>query len=258
MSSQAPSTIISAAEWFVGTLRATAFLDADQTLSVDDSFRAIAGSDADQIIRQPKAGIAQAEGSFRETKLALATLPGRTDLVLQSTDDAGPTVTPDNLGPLPTATTLMREVVTTWLSALPPARRLAFGCTLLHPVKDRVAGYHWIQQFLSVVKVDPEGSRDFLYQINRPRPSSSHGGDMEINRLSRWSVGARSQVRVIVTAPPKNQDSHVSAPEYSGRLELDLSTSSEWPEVIPTAMLRKLMDEMLDAATEIAEKGDVP
>ena len=78
----------------------------------------------------------------------------------------------------------------------PSLRRLAFGAVLLHPAENRVEGYRKIQPYLQHVTMQPEESSDFLYQINRPREAEVAISGLQINRVSKWSVGRMQLITV--------------------------------------------------------------
>jgi hypothetical protein len=111
------------------------------------------------------------------------------------------------------------ELMSRWFKISPPLRRLAFGAILALPVDDRKSGYELIGNYLANVKLDPIGSSDFLYQINRLR-NSQLISDLEINRLSKWSVVKRGLARVDLL-PEARVSLFPSSDTFSCRLELD-------------------------------------
>src|SRR5436190_1193852 len=90
----------------------------------------------------------------------------------------------------------MAQVKVVEATALPPLEawqvapitRLAFGAVLAQPTEDRHSGYVQIAKYLPSIRLDVDGSSDFLFQINRPRPSRVGIENLLINRLARWSV----------------------------------------------------------------------
>ncbi len=250
--------VATATEWAVESMRATAFLGNDEVLNVAECFKHITGEEPDQAVRQPKMKIEQNEGTFLGRRLVIGTVPGRSDLLLQVPDELKDSVESESLGVLPDAIPVFMGAVAKWIGLLPETRRLAFGCTLMHPVGSRVEGYQWIQRFLPAVRLDPTGSRDFLFQINRPRPASAESGSAYINRLSKWSVGMRSHIKLSMTMPQGETEARSSAPKFAGRLELDLSTPNEMKVPLPPSSLIQTMEQLLAYGVEISERGDQP
>jgi hypothetical protein len=130
---------------------------------------------------------------------------------------------------------------------------------LVYPVKDRKEGYQELSRYLPAIRVDPDGSEDFQYRINRPRKSRSLDG-MKLNRLMTWSVGARRGFFLHLAAGKEaiKADASQSSPAYFCRLEMDLNTEGERLELLPRASSVQLLDELFGFAREIAEMGDVP
>lgn len=64
--------------------------------------------------------------------------------------------------------------------------RIAVGEQWLLPVQSRHEGYSGLGFFLAGVDMDPAGSKDFFYRINRPRRWQSKEWEIEINRLTTW------------------------------------------------------------------------
>ena len=75
-----------------------------------------------------------------------------------------------------------------WLAVGSPSiNRLAVGAVLLMPVADSRAAYQKLNGLLTAVRVDPDHSLDFFYQINWPR-ASMVVSELRLNRLTRWSA----------------------------------------------------------------------
>lgn len=141
-----------------------------------------------------------------------------------------------------------------WSGESVACTRFAFGCTAIVNVQSKTQGYERLQELLPTVRLDPVGSSDFLYQINRPRPSSVLADSPPINRLSKWSVG-----QFWLAAP----DSASGAKRLVGskqmcRVELDISTSSQGTQALEPKTQLALLHEMTSLASELLEQGDVP
>ncbi len=107
----------------------------------------------------------------------------------------------------------------------------------------------------SDVVIDPDGSSDLFYQINRPRPSATPIEGLRINRLTKWSVQIAQ--RLTVTLGPDGVVARTIGEEQACRLELDINTAPTFSGMLPVEHLEQLLREMIDLGREIAQQGDV-
>jgi len=146
-----------------------------------------------------------------------------------------------------------------WISSAPSVSRMAFGTLVTAAMPDRVTGYQHLQRYLGFVKLDPAGSSDFSYSINRPRPSQTDAG-ITINRLSKWSVAALSNFE-IEFAPGTTQVFGQLQTEpglHASRVELDINTAGAMRTALSGDKAAKILSELIDFSAEILAKGDVP
>jgi hypothetical protein len=146
------------------------------------------------------------------------------------------------------------------LDSCPVAKRLALGAVLLRPVDSRQEGYERLGPYLKdAVKLDPNGSSDFRYTINRWR-SSKVVPDLRMNRLTTWFVWVWRPVKLTVRVRP---DAEVSREQEAGeqqmacRLDLDVNTAPEFEGVFDPPRQGELLQELCELTEEIAAKGDV-
>jgi hypothetical protein len=146
-----------------------------------------------------------------------------------------------------------------WLSdsQIPAVTRLAFGAVIVYPVQDRETGYQVLNPYLPSVDVDPDGAFDFLYQINRPRDSSTGIESLRVNRLSRWSVVQQVYTTFELGARP-GRVLALSPQQLACRLELDINTTSDFSGILPADKLPDLFQELVDLGEEIIAKGELP
>src|SRR5437667_8331987 len=100
-------------------------------------------------------------------------------------------------------------------------RRLAVGEQMLLPVASPVKAYRALGKFLPSVKIDPEGSSDFFYRINRPRTVDLNGRPMIINRLSQW---ASLRLNLSIMAAEVSMTAILG---YTDRLITDVNSTAE-------------------------------
>ena len=109
-----------------------------------------------------------------------------------------------------------------------------------------------MNDLLPHVQLDPAGSSDFMYRINRRRQCKSGISSLAINRLSTWSVARIQDITM---------EAHRTVPgpsSYVCRLELDINTAPEFKSALRKSSLTKLTDELIRLANEIASEGDKP
>lgn len=162
-------------------------------------------------------------------------------------------------GPQDKAIGVFREILTGWLRGAPPYARIALGGVFVIPVENKEAGYKTIQEYLPSVKIDPENSSDFLYQINRPRQSLVLARPCRINRLSKWSVMQVHPFQVLLSfSPIAASPMQVTGPGFSAvRVELDINTAAENADLIPIDASEPLLGELVSFTQEILQRGDV-
>lgn len=247
------------AAWQAETLRLTAFPSPAAQNTEAAWWTELVGEPPETSTSQPKKGERKEEGQFEGGKLRLRLQPARIDWLFLTIYELerGPEDFA-SIGPFPKVLDTFLRLMFKWfdLETCPPLRRLAFGATLYQPVDDRKAGYHQISAYLPYVKLDPEGSSDFTYQINRPRDSTSGISGLTINRLSKWSVGT---VQAMQFSLRGTSASYSLGGEYSAcRLELDVNTKPDFQGDLTREQLPKVFKELVDLGVEIATQGDIP
>jgi hypothetical protein len=242
--------------WQVETMRVTVFptevVPTDRSSWWDD----FVGFPPETVTTRPKAGQLQARGDFEGRQLTLAIQPGRIEWAVgplaKALDEESYVA---SLGPFPEVLQSLSKVVVPWLPQIPSLQRFAFGATLLQPVDSVRAGYKLLQKYLvSSVRLDPDSS-DFLYQINRPRPSGGPIEDLRLNRLTKWSVQVVR--RIAMTIGPEAAATRALGEDAACRLELDINTVPDFAGVLPAGHLAALLQELSDLAREIAQRGDI-
>lgn len=159
-----------------------------------------------------------------------------------------------NIGKFKDAVEVFISLIMKWVDLSPEVNRIAFGSVLLLPVEDKAAGYKQLIPLMPAIKIDPINSTDFFYSINRPRLSKTSGGEILINRLSRWAV---AHLSLFPHAQPLNVAPKKGVGLFTIRLEIDINTSSDNVEVIPKERLNELLTEFVSLAKELSEKGDI-
>ena len=167
-----------------------------------------------------------------------------------ATDDTIPNFMDDvpTLGDFSVASDDFREVMHKWLTTdCPPIYRLSFAGHVLWKQETREAAYAKLGEFLPM-QIDPEAT-EFLYRINRKRPSTIIVGD--INCLRTWSaLKFEMQIGLLGAAA---SHSHV---KFGTSLQFDVNTPAERTEELPRESLCDLLDELIDMARRIADEGD--
>lgn len=251
-----PTVTVEVEEWQAVSMRITAFLRAVVPATPTEWWNSAVGSEPEAIASRPKAGEYQVQGAVEGKQLTLHVLPGRIDWKLSAlAKGAGEELTDFliSMGLLSESLASIRKLASTWLPGAPELVRLAFGAVLAQPTQSPHDAFVRLRRYLPAVTIDPDGTSDFLYQINRPRPSTSIQGRY-INRLTKWSVLAAQ--RIIM---PLGGEAIRSVDEgTSCRLELDINTTPIVGDILPTSGLTQLFTEMTDLASELAQRGDVP
>jgi len=238
------------------TLRVTAFLAPSTQVSEPAWWADLVGTQPETRNSRPGRGEFQDAGPLGDGTLVLSVQPGRVDWLLTPRQEAGAPSEIKWTGRFPDALEVFDPLIRRWLANCPPLIRLAFGAVVFEQVSDIVAGYRRLAEYLPGIQIDPEGSSDFFYQINRPR-NSTLVDTLRINRLSKWSVTQFLPFRLMV-APHLIQSLPIGSGELACRIELDISTTAEFVGELPRAKLPQLFEELKNLATEVATRGDIP
>ena len=242
-------------DWQAETLRLSLFLSPTADTSLDLSWEKLTGELPESVESNPRLGTRQESGGFSSGVLALVVRPQRIDCVLgpRETDDISD-VSFLSIAPFALALEQFRPPASRIIHFFPKVSRIALGVVLTHPVDQKIQGYKQLAEFLPSVKLDPDGMSDFLYRINRPRPSQIIDG-LQLNRLCTWSAAARlnAHLPIIPVAPPT-----ISQEVFARRVEMDINTAQDWKGDLPAAHLESIFGELVTLSIEIAERGDQP
>ncbi len=212
------------------------------------------GAQPEAVNQQPQLPRVIEEGKWNNGRLQVDSQRGQ---IHWRAFSAAPNPTgPASIGPLPTATPPFRAMMSQWLRThCPAANRIAFGANLMFPTGSLQETCTHLDRMLSAVSVAADDGRDFMYRINRRRRSRYADG-LEINRLATWSAAEGMGLEVIIVAGvPSARPANT---KHFCRLELDVNTVPIPNREIPREALTDVFGELIDAATEIALKGDIP
>jgi hypothetical protein len=117
-------------------------------------------------------------------------------------------------------------------------------------VSSKKEAYEMLGAYLPSVKLSPDTSGEFMYQINRPVPSKTVAG-WQINRLSKWMALLAHMVEM-------GHGGQMTTKELSVvRLELDINTNLVAAVPLPKGKDTDLLSELALDAFRIASEGDV-
>ena len=246
-------------EWLAESLRATAFPSGEAELKPDGWWRSVLGEEPESQMSR-RTGERLEEGTFRGASLVLSVSLARIDWILRpklSKDE--PSKGFPAIGGFAETCAHFRELMHRWFPLTPPLERLAFGAVVALPVANKAEGYARLAGYLPAVQLDAaEDSSDFLYRINRPRPSRSNIPNLRINRLSTWSVSEIQVQQVALSSPLQRPKFIQGEPAFACRVELDVNTAPKSEGQVSNQVWAELFDELLDLAGEILQGGDRP
>ena len=216
------------------------------------------GSDPEIDDNRPREGIRRQGGPFEDWYLETMIAPARIDWVLAPKVD--PQASDQPLlyhGSLDKAMGDFTAAGHKWLAAGSPSiYRLGVGAVLLMPVASTKAAYQKLGDMLAVVRVDPDHSLDFFYQINWPH-ASTVVRQVTLNRLTRWSaLGVRS-VNLQIDDNKASVQSSLPDDRHYCRLECDHNTQARQTEPFAPTDIRKLFQELCGMVEENAKQGEV-
>jgi hypothetical protein len=243
-------------EWRAASLRVTAFPAPGAMKAGRDLWGELALGEASSHERK-KGGEETFQGPALDNWLVITSNLGRTDWLFlpDPTQDGAPF--PD-LGSFPEAVGVFLGLVRNWFgNNCPGLDRFAFGAEVRLPVETRVAGYRQLSCYLPF-PIDGETSSDFLYQINRRRASSVRT-DVEINRLTKWSVagGMKLNVPFLPVLPESSAVVQSSEVGHACRIDLDINSAQGLSEPLRPEQVGRLLEEFVQMASEIVQEGDI-
>ena len=245
-------------DWHAESLRLSAFLVDSTTPAETHYWQLLLGKAPEEQRNQPQQQLYTEEGSFLSGRLRIQARPNRLDWRLFP-DPNNPPVEIPSLGSYSPLENRFRELMLQWLSGCPPVHRLAYAGVFLLPCENSLDVYAKLDNFLPSVDVDRENSRDLTYRINRRRKSNSGLEGLEINRMSTWSaiqiIGTLVDITAAGTHAPKI--TQLSNTRHLCRLELDVNTSPDYTHELDKNHMPSLFNELVDAANEIALRGDI-
>ena len=241
------------AEWQTESLRLTVFPVDPSDATKAQHWQPLISTPAEAVQRPHQTQQVIEEGPWNSARLQVVGQPGQVHwrTFSPTASSGGPTL----LGPLADAVSPFRTLMTRWLTQVSfPVNRIAFGANVLLSVSSLPLACRSLDGMLPTVKIDPNGTRDFMYRINRRR-ESVHDSSLQINRLATWSVMQFIGLEVVIGAEGGPAPRELPEKHFC-RLELDVNTVP--PRELCQKELSATFDELIDAAIEIAEQGDVP
>lgn len=240
--------------WQPSLFRCTAFFKQADVLHSNTWWKDIFGTEAESQNRNQRSLEYLDESTFSDYKISLSVNPARMDLRMSVPTEFNNQLQFITLGSFQDNHNIFNEVIAKWLRLpnLPAISRFAYGLILLKPVQRLDQGYEFLQPLLHEVNLDIGNSSDFLYQINRPKDSETGIPNLRINRLSKWAV-----LRVNAALMSSSTPVVVEVPDsFAAHLELDINTTKESVDTLPSDKLSKVYSELVDFAIDIAQNGD--
>ena len=260
MSKQETPSLPDASQWQVQTLRVTAFLSPSARIVEPKWWSELLGGEPETRNLRPSRGELNEQGSFDKGILTLQVSPLRIDwnLALKVDVNSDDLFLP-SLGVFPELGDKFIKLMAEWLglASAPPLQRLAFGATLHQPVEGTNEGYQLLAKYLPCVELSTD-SKDFLYQINRPRKSKvPEMATHSINRFSKWACVALHRRLIQCLLDGTTTTSVLGETTYACSLELDISTPADFNGELPKQALVQALGEQYELGKEIASNGDI-
>lgn len=249
--------------WFCQSVRITAIWSDPRPAPAEPSWQAVVGSPPERAESQPRFGTSSEFGPIWDasTSLERRATPGRIDWMFAPVfpqQFAFTLVKWPNIGELEPALQSAVKLVMPHLVQHYDATRFAIGVVALQPSSDKQSSYRQIEQLLPRLNLDLEGGSDFLYQINRPRPSSAIRG-LTINRIAKWSTMSITGMEFMVAVgQPMGVVHSAGEPLYAAGVEVDVNSAPEHGrDAVRPHQREPLLKELATQALELVHGGDV-
>ena len=184
-------------------------------------------------------------------------MPGRIDVIqsLAATAEILPIVDIGEARPKIASFISQISTVLSGLNTDIQIQRIALGLILIRHVASREDAYRELQSLLPVT-LDPETSRDFMYQINHPEQFPIGQDSIELNRLSRWSAMRKQHFMVQFSAASVSTQTSLTSGETYIRCEVDNSTQADRTEPLPRDNIVTILNQLVTLAnkTSVGER----
>ena len=245
-------------QWQVESLRMSAFPAHGSLVNPEGWWRSVCAQEPETQVIRAQIGERQEQGTCQGAMLTLRAQQIRVDWTFTP-------VAPESesrigfltIGQFGETCSRFSELMQRWIPLSPPLNRIAFGVFVLLPVSGHAEGYKRLARYLPVVKLDAGGSSEFLYRINRRRLSKSGIKDLQINRLSTWSL-LRAEYRAVSLDPGVTVQVAQGEPMFACRVELDVNTIAGFNGILIPEQSLVVFRELVDLAREIVSDGDRP
>lgn len=243
-------------DFSVELFRCTVFGDFSDKM-ISEAWKKITGEEPEKANSNLKRKRYIYEGPFSKGKVTTAFNPGRFDLLYSATSELESETIFDVLGKYQLIQKEFQEFSKKLfsMSLFSKISRIAYGVIALIPVDSLDEGYSILSPLLPHIIFSESKFSDFLYQINRSRKYKSNKCDLDINRLSKWSVASTSMIEVALGR--ESQEVKNFGHDYAVRVELDINTIGE--NIIKCAIKEggTIFLKLMDLGQEILERGDV-
>ena len=247
--------------WQAIRVRATTFLSPDVEIDENSIWPTVVGGVPEEEQRRAREGLLQQMGTMADLVVVFRIVHPRVDWFVQPPAQAQgmPPDSPDwGVVSFDHALQTLFQLSTEWFSIVTGVNRIAFGANLVRPASSLTEAHIDLAGHLSELNFGLEGSSDFLYQINRPRPSEVVNG-LEINRLSKWAIMIQTTGNFVLQDAAGEQVSlQPSSREYASSLELDINTRAGPQLAGAPTQLNDIFRELTEMGKEISVQGDIP
>jgi hypothetical protein len=243
-------------DWVAQTLRVTLFpVEADWNIDASHEWwQTLFGDQPDCRSLSPKFKNLDAEGTYAGGSTRLSAQLPRVDWFFITPQSVPAEESRWGIGPFVRCIDEFVGPMIKWLEIAPLAARLALGVVAILPVADLRAGYHQLTPYLPCVKLNPDDSQNFFYQINRRRQSNVLP-ELTVNRLANWSVAAFMNGQFILS--PGSASVITAGQEFGCVLQLDINSDPEPTTSLKRDALPRLFHEFVELAHEIVAEGDI-
>jgi len=246
--------------WQLENTRVTAFLPNFKLDGGDDWFEACLRVSPDTTEYRRAEGLKVDTAIIDRLSFTLLRRMGRVDWLISAepAGDGEMVIGLSDPSKLPAFIAPIRE----WLAQLSEVTRVAFGLIAKLQARDKEDGYRLLAHYLPSITIDPIGSAELQYKINRPRTLPVAGEEVLINRLSSWNA---IFVQKFVQEISSGQDgigggvvSRIDSVGHWARCELDINTDTKRTEAFSDQGKVAALDVLISLAVEILEQGDIP
>ncbi|MCB1176736.1 MAG: hypothetical protein KDK36_04060, partial [Leptospiraceae bacterium] len=130
-------------------------------------------------------------------------------------------------------------------------QRIAIGTVGIQKIETFKEGLENLKFYLPYIQIDIENSKDFLFQINKPKNIDVLNRNININQITKWSV---MEYKYLVVN--NNLIQNLLGNQFGFRLETDINTAQDENTNKSKEFVKSIIEKEIQTSIDYFDKGD--